>query len=107
MMLSKTIVTNRKKISLVMAAVGIIKVTRTSQTYFITFKIVGMASEWHFFATSHCKNACDGIGGTIKCLAAYTSLQTTIKGLILTPFTLFTFADNEIPGINSFFVSLA
>ena len=23
-------------------------------------------AEWHFFATSHGKNACDGIGGTIK-----------------------------------------
>ena len=23
-------------------------------------------AEWHFFATSHCKNACNGIGGTVK-----------------------------------------
>ena len=28
-----------------------------------------------FFATSHGKNACDGVGGTIKRLAAHASLQ--------------------------------
>ena len=32
-------------------------------------------AEWHFFATSHDKNACDGIGGTIKRKAAYVSMQ--------------------------------
>ena len=26
----------------------------------------GLDAEWHFFATSHGKNACDGIGGTVK-----------------------------------------
>ena len=32
-------------------------------------------AEWHFFATSHGKNACDGIGETIKGMAAYASMQ--------------------------------
>ena len=32
-------------------------------------------AEWHFFATSHGKNACDGFGGTIKRMAAYASLH--------------------------------
>ena len=31
-------------------------------------------AEWHFYATSHGKGPCDGIGGTVKCLAAMTSL---------------------------------
>lgn len=30
---------------------------------------------WHFFATSHGKSACDGIGGTLKRLAAKASLH--------------------------------
>ena len=32
-------------------------------------------AEWHFFALSHGKNGCDSIGGTIKQIAAYASLQ--------------------------------
>jgi hypothetical protein len=31
--------------------------------------------EWHFFATSHGKSACDGVGGTLKWLVAKASLQ--------------------------------
>ena len=51
-------------------------------------------AEWHFFASSHGKNACDSIGGTIKQMAAYASLQRS----------LFKFANSEIPGIQSFWV---
>ena len=32
-------------------------------------------AEWNFFAISHGKNACDGIGGTVKRLAAHVSIQ--------------------------------
>jgi hypothetical protein len=35
----------------------------------------GVAAEWHFFAASHGKSACDGVGGTLKMLAAKASLQ--------------------------------
>jgi len=35
----------------------------------------GMDAEWHFFATSHGKGPCDGLGGTIKRLAARASLR--------------------------------
>ena len=35
----------------------------------------GMPAEWHFFATSHGKGPCDGVGGTVKRLAARASLQ--------------------------------
>ena len=40
--------------------------------------------EWHFFATSHGKSSCDGIGGTIKRSVAKASLQRIYKNLILT-----------------------
>ena len=43
----------------------------------------GIEAEWHFLATSHGKSACDGLGGTVKRLAARASLfeQTrTIPG---------------------------
>ena len=59
-------------------------------------------AEWHFFAMSHGKNACDGIGGTIKRMAAYASLQQPATGQILSPMSLFEFANSEIPGIQSF-----
>ena len=35
----------------------------------------GIPAEWHFSATSHGKGACDGIGRTVKRLAARASLQ--------------------------------
>lgn len=35
----------------------------------------GFNAEWHFFATSHGKSACDGIGGTFKRNARRHSLQ--------------------------------
>ena len=30
----------------------------------------GVQAEWHFYATSHGKGQCDGIGGTVKRLAS-------------------------------------
>ena len=30
----------------------------------------GISAEWHFSATSYGKEACDGLGGTVKQLAA-------------------------------------
>jgi hypothetical protein len=35
----------------------------------------GVPAEWHFFVTSHGKSACDGVGVTLKRLAAKASLQ--------------------------------
>ena len=34
----------------------------------------GITAEWNFFATSHGKNLCDGVGGTVKRLATRASL---------------------------------
>lgn len=64
-----------------------------------------LKAEWHFFATSHGKNACDGVGRTIKHLAAHASLQRPISNQILTPLQLFEFAKVEIPGVTSFYIS--
>jgi hypothetical protein len=32
-------------------------------------------AEWHFYVTSHGKNACDGFGGTLRTLASKANLQ--------------------------------
>ena len=67
-------------------------------------KDIGMKAEWHFFATSHGKNVRDGVGGTIKRLAAHASLQRAIHNQILNPHQLCDFAKNEILSITCFFV---
>lgn len=59
----------------------------------------GIDAEWHFFATSHGKNACDGLGGTVKRLATKASLQRPYDQQIMTPYQLFEFANVHIPGI--------
>ena len=56
----------------------------------------GMPAEWHFFATSHGKGPCDGIGGTVKCLATRASLQRPNEDLILTPRQFYDFARQSI-----------
>ena len=67
----------------------------------------GLSAEWHFFATSHGKGPCDGIGGTIKRLARRKSLQcvNNSKEDIQTPQALFEFAANNIQNIKVFYVS--
>ena len=49
-------------------------------------------AEHHFFATSHGKSPCDGIGGTIKRKAANASLRATTTNQILSPYDLFAWA---------------
>lgn len=58
----------------------------------------GIKAEWHFSATSHGKGACDGVGGTVKRLAARASLQKPIEDQITTPLQLFEWAKANIPG---------
>ncbi|KAK3912458.1 ARL14 effector protein [Frankliniella fusca] len=69
-------------------------------------KDFGIPAQWHFFATSHGKSACDGIGGTLKRLATYYSKQHIQPGtLITTPLLFFEFAQKQIKGICSLWVS--
>ena len=63
----------------------------------------GMCAEWHFFATSHGKNACDGVGRTVKREAAKASLQAAVTGHILTPQDLYNWAQSHIQNV-AFFV---
>ena len=58
-----------------------------------------------FFATSHGKSACDGIGGTVKREAAKKSLQATVMGHILNPMDLCTWASQNIEGIHFLYCS--
>ena len=57
----------------------------------------GIAAEWHFSATTHGKGACDGLGGTVKRLAACASLQKPYSDQIMTSHQLFDWATNNIP----------
>ncbi|XP_025262218.1 uncharacterized protein LOC112637213 [Camponotus floridanus] len=66
--------------------------------YFSDGANFGIAAEWHFFPTSHSKGPCDGIGGTLKRLAARASLQR-INNPIRTPQELFTWATEALHNI--------
>ena len=59
----------------------------------------GMSAEWNFFATSHGKGACDGVGGTVKTFAAKASMHRPHDHHINTPMKLFEFASFNIPAI--------
>ena len=50
-----------------------------------------ISCEWNFFATSHGKSSCDGIGGTVKRAVARASLQRICRDQILTPQDMFEF----------------
>ena len=60
----------------------------------------GVEAEWHYFATSHGKSPRDGIGGTLKRLAAQASLQKIYSGQILTATDLYDRAANNLSEIS-------
>jgi hypothetical protein len=53
-------------------------------------------AEWNFFATSHGKNACDGIGGTVKRATAKASLQRDINNQILTAQDMYKYLTEDL-----------
>ena len=59
----------------------------------------GIKAEWHFSATYHGKGACDGLGGTVKRLAAKASLQRPYEDQIMMPFQLYEWASKNIPSV--------
>ncbi len=65
----------------------------------------GCPAEWHFFATSHGKGPCDGIGGTVKRLAARASLQKPYSDQIMTARDLFHFTTENIPSVAARFTT--
>ncbi|XP_066584842.1 LOW QUALITY PROTEIN: uncharacterized protein [Prorops nasuta] len=66
----------------------------------------GLKAEWHFFATAHGKGAFDGIGGTVKRMAARASLQLPLDRQITNPKELYEWATrpNNLKNISIFFV---
>lgn len=69
------------------------------------FNDFGLDAEWNFFATSHGKSACDGIGGTVKRLVTKASLQRPYNNQILTSDAVLDFCQENIPGIKFFNVT--
>ncbi|KAG1665452.1 PH-interacting protein [Nymphon striatum] len=65
-------------------------------------KDFGLEAEWNFFATSHGKSACDGIGGTVKRLLTKASLQRPYSDPILTIEAIMEFCVEKISGIKFF-----
>lgn len=57
------------------------------------------------FATSHGKNACDGVGGTVKRLAARSSLKLVYNDQIMTPRQLYNWAETNITSVNFAFAT--
>lgn len=62
----------------------------------------GIDAEWNFF-TSDGKGPCDGVGGTVKRLAAIASLQRPYDEQILTAKQLYTFKKEKIVNIKCHF----
>ncbi|XP_047137884.1 uncharacterized protein LOC124814334 [Hydra vulgaris] len=65
----------------------------------------GSTAKWNFFATSHGKQPCDGIGGTVKRLATLASLQRDMDNHTLSPQTMYKYCNENIEGINFIFIS--
>ena len=65
----------------------------------------GITARWSFFATSHGKSPCDGIGGTVKRLVARASLQRPLDNQILSMEKMFECCKSDIKGINFIKVS--
>ena len=60
----------------------------------------GLEAEWLFFATSHGKGPCDGVGGLLKRMATKASLQRPYQDQIQTPHQLYEFAKQNVPSLN-------
>ena len=60
-----------------------------------------------FFATSHGKSPCDGIGGTVKRLVARASLQAPVEKQIMTPKVMYDWANENIAGITFLYMTAA
>jgi len=61
-----------------------------------------MEAKWVFFATSHGKQPCDGIGGTVM---AKASLQQPYSDQILTPKMMFQYCKSNIRDIEFIYIS--
>ena len=55
----------------------------------------GVKADWHFHATAHGKGACDGVGAILKKEATRASLQAQPNDAILTPESLYLWANRK------------
>ena len=67
------------------------------------FNNFGINAELNFFATSHGKNACNGIGGSIKRSISKASLQRPLDKQILTPEEAFKYCTENLSDRIPFF----
>lgn len=63
----------------------------------------GLQAIWHFFGTGHGKNACDGIGGTVKRSTARASIQRALNYQILNCEDMYTFCTTHLSKSINFF----
>jgi hypothetical protein len=63
-------------------------------------KYFDLEAKWCFFATSHRKSPCDGIGGTVKRTVTKASLQRSPVNPIDNAEKLFDFCNRKIENIN-------
>jgi len=68
-------------------------------------KDFGISAEWVFFATSHGKSPCDGIGGAVKRHTAKRSLQRPLNNQIITYLQMLELCEEEMPSIKFFGIS--
>ena len=66
------------------------------------FKVHGM---WTFFATSHGKSPCHGIGGTIKGLITRASLQRPLDSQLLSAKDVYRFCRDQVSKIKALFLN--
>ncbi|KAJ8688286.1 hypothetical protein QAD02_024081 [Eretmocerus hayati] len=64
-----------------------------------------LEAEWHFDATAHGKNACDGLGASVKSNARRESLQRSSENQILTPHQLYVWAKEKFDNIEIYYSS--
>ena len=62
-------------------------------------------AKWMFFATSHGKEQCDGIGCSVKQLVSNASLQYISNFKILNPHDMFQYPKKNIHGIKFIFIT--
>ena len=60
---------------------------------------------WSFFATSHSKSPCDGLGGTVKCLTAAHRLQSPSHDQVINATQVYDFCRNSIERIKFYYIS--
>lgn len=69
--------------------------------------LFGIHTEWHFFATSHGKGACDGVAAVVKHQAGRASLQLVGHKKILSAQNLYEWATENLTAVHCEFVTLA